>query len=143
VHTRILLTAGGLNANGRRRYRSWLTKTSSGLGLRLRAPFKRFGRIVKQPRACTKIWQTSNRRYLLWFHNNGTTRYNNGLNAGSRNLAWLSAERHKFSPILKDVSGGRDLRIVPALHGELKHLRLYNRALRTSDAVGNFHALAR
>ncbi len=53
------------------------------------------GRIVKQPRACTKIWQTRNGRYLLWFHNNGTTTYNNGLNAGSRNIAWLSAGRLK------------------------------------------------
>jgi hypothetical protein len=53
------------------------------------------GRIVKQPRACTKIWQTSNGRYLLWFHNNGTTSYNGGPNAGSRNLAWLSAGRLK------------------------------------------------
>jgi hypothetical protein len=49
----------------------------------------------------------------------------------------------RFSPILKDISGGRDLRIAPDLHGELKHLRLYNRALRTSEAVGNFHALVR
>jgi hypothetical protein len=48
------------------------------------------GRIVKQSRACTKIWKTRNGRYLLWFHNNGTTNYNNGLNSGSRNLAWLS-----------------------------------------------------
>ena len=53
------------------------------------------GRIVKQPRACTKIWQARNGRYLLWFHNNGTTTYNNGLNAGSRNIAWLSAGRLK------------------------------------------------
>lgn len=51
------------------------------------------GRIIKQPRACAKIWKTQNGRYLLWFHNNGTTTYNNGLNAGSRNLAWLSAGR--------------------------------------------------
>lgn len=51
------------------------------------------GRIVKQPRACTKIWKTKNGRYLLWFHNNGTTTFNNGLNAGSRNIAWLSAGR--------------------------------------------------
>jgi hypothetical protein len=49
------------------------------------------GRIVKEPRACTKLWKTRNGRYLLWFHNNGTTTYNNGLNAGSRNIAWLSA----------------------------------------------------
>jgi len=48
------------------------------------------GRIVKQPRACTKIWKTSNGRYVLWFHNNGTTTFNNGMNSGSRNIAWLS-----------------------------------------------------
>jgi hypothetical protein len=53
------------------------------------------GRIMKQPRACTKIWQARNGRYLLWFHNNGTTSYSGGLNAGSRNLAWLSAGRLK------------------------------------------------
>ncbi len=48
------------------------------------------GRVVKQSRACTKIWKTRNGRYLLWFHNNGTTTYNNGLNSGSRNIGWLS-----------------------------------------------------
>ncbi len=48
------------------------------------------GRMMKQSRACTKIWKTKNGRYLLWFHNNGTTTYNNGINAGSRNLGWLS-----------------------------------------------------
>jgi hypothetical protein len=49
----------------------------------------------------------------------------------------------RFSPILKDISGARDLRIAPDLHGELQHARIYNRALRTSEAVGNFHALPR
>ena len=49
----------------------------------------------------------------------------------------------RFSPILKDVSGGRELRIAPDLHGELKHVRLYNRALRVTEAIGNYHALAR
>jgi hypothetical protein len=49
------------------------------------------GRIMKESRACTKIWKTREGHYLLWFHNNGTTTYNNGLNAGSRNIAWLSA----------------------------------------------------
>jgi len=53
------------------------------------------GRIMKQPRACTKIWRTRNGRYLLWFHNNGTTTYNNGLNSGSRNIAWLSGGQLK------------------------------------------------
>jgi hypothetical protein len=51
------------------------------------------GRVIKQPRACTKIWKTKNGNYLLWFHNNGTTTYNNGLNSGSRNIAWLSGGR--------------------------------------------------
>ncbi len=46
--------------------------------------------MVKQPRACTKIWKTRSGHYLLWYHNNGTQTYNNGPNAGSRNLAWLS-----------------------------------------------------
>ncbi|MBN2505697.1 MAG: exo-alpha-sialidase [Verrucomicrobia bacterium] len=49
------------------------------------------GRIMKHPRACAKIWKTRAGRYLLWYHHNGTTTYNNGPNAGSRNLAWLSA----------------------------------------------------
>jgi len=49
------------------------------------------GRGIKQPRACTKIWKTSNNRYLLWFHNNGTHSYSTGVNTGSRNIAWLSA----------------------------------------------------
>ncbi|MBI4659125.1 MAG: hypothetical protein HY735_09810 [Verrucomicrobia bacterium] len=48
------------------------------------------GRIMKQPRACAKIWKTKTGQYLLWYHNNGTTTYNNGPNAGSRNIAWLS-----------------------------------------------------
>ncbi len=50
-------------------------------------------RPIKQPRACPKIWKTRNGRFLLWFHNNSTTTYNNGPNAGSRNVAWLSAGR--------------------------------------------------
>jgi hypothetical protein len=49
----------------------------------------------------------------------------------------------RFSPILKDISGTRDLRIASDLHGELQHARIYNRALRTSEAVGNFQALPR
>jgi hypothetical protein len=49
----------------------------------------------------------------------------------------------RFSPTFKDISGGRDLRVAPDLHGELRHLRVYDRALRTSEAVGNFRALPR
>ena len=48
----------------------------------------------------------------------------------------------RFNPTFKDISGGRDLQIAPDLHGELKHLRLYNRALRTSEAIANYHALS-
>ena len=49
------------------------------------------GRVMKQPRACTKVWKTRAGRYLLWYHNNSTITYNNGPNAGSRNIAWLSS----------------------------------------------------
>jgi len=48
----------------------------------------------------------------------------------------------RFNPTFKDISGGRELQIVPDLRGELGHLRLYDRALRSSEAVGNFHALS-
>lgn len=58
------------------------------------------GRRMKQSRACTKIWKTKSGRYLLWFHNNGTTTYNNGPNAGSRNIAWLSGGRLKEGNLL-------------------------------------------
>ena len=47
----------------------------------------------------------------------------------------------RFNPTFKDISGGRNLQIAPDLHGELQHLRVYDRALRTSEAVGNFHTL--
>ncbi len=73
------------------------------------------GRAVKQPRACAKMWKTKDGRYLLWYHNNGTTTYNNGLNAGSRNLAWLAGGRlkdgrlHWSQPeIVAYVDGGLD-----------------------------------
>lgn len=49
----------------------------------------------------------------------------------------------RFSPTLDDIGGARDLCIAPDLHGELRHLCLYNRALRTSEAIGNYHALTR
>jgi hypothetical protein len=49
----------------------------------------------------------------------------------------------RFNPTFKDISGGRELKLAPALHGKLRHVRLYNRALRTTEAVGNFRALTR
>jgi hypothetical protein len=42
----------------------------------------------------------------------------------------------RFSPTLRAPNGAGTLRIAPAV----RSLRLYNRALRTSEAIGNFHA---
>ncbi|MEN6429075.1 MAG: hypothetical protein ABFE13_27315 [Phycisphaerales bacterium] len=42
----------------------------------------------------------------------------------------------RFSPNLRDANGGRTLLIAPNVH----HLRIYNRCLRISEAVGNFQA---
>ena len=46
----------------------------------------------------------------------------------------------RFSPHFYDVTGGPQLRIAPALHGAVTALRIYDRALRVSDAVGNWRA---
>jgi len=43
------------------------------------------GRALKHPRACPKMWRTSEGKYLLWHHNNGTKKFD------GRNPAWLSA----------------------------------------------------
>jgi hypothetical protein len=89
------------------------------------------GRPVKQPRACPKIWKTRNGRFLLWYHNNSTTTYNNGPNAGSRNVAWLTAGReedgfvHWTEPeIVAYVEGGLEGCSYPDLieDGEKVHL---------------------
>ncbi|OPZ81869.1 MAG: hypothetical protein BWY76_02891 [bacterium ADurb.Bin429] len=42
----------------------------------------------------------------------------------------------RFSPTLREANGAATLRIAPAV----RHLRLYNRPLRTSEAVGNWRA---
>ena len=41
---------------------------------------------------------------------------------------------------LRDVSGSRSVRVAAAPNVELARLRIYGRALRTADAVGNYHA---
>jgi len=46
----------------------------------------------------------------------------------------------RFSPELGDVSGAGTLRLAPKLRGRLKRLRVYERYLRTSEAVANYHA---
>ncbi len=46
----------------------------------------------------------------------------------------------RFSPWLREVNGAEVLTIAPNLRGALTHLRLYTRALRVSEAVGNWRA---
>jgi len=41
---------------------------------------------------------------------------------------------------LRDVTGGESLRVAPSWKGTLGRVRVYSRPLRTSEAVGNFHA---
>jgi hypothetical protein len=47
----------------------------------------------------------------------------------------------RFSPHLRDVNGAETLRIAPGLDGELERVRIYGRALRTSEVIGNYCAL--
>ena len=46
----------------------------------------------------------------------------------------------RFPPELGDVNGREDVSLAPMLSGRLGGLRIYNRYLRTSEAVGNFSA---
>lgn len=46
----------------------------------------------------------------------------------------------RFSPTLQVPNGSSTLRIAPTMQGAVRSLRLYSRALRTSEAVGNFGA---
>jgi hypothetical protein len=46
----------------------------------------------------------------------------------------------RFSPHLRSLQGDKELRIGQNLDGELQRLRIYNRYLRTSEAIGNFRA---
>jgi hypothetical protein len=46
----------------------------------------------------------------------------------------------RYNPNLLGVAGEKMLRIGVNLQGELKRLRIYNRALRTSEAIGNYRA---
>jgi hypothetical protein len=46
----------------------------------------------------------------------------------------------RFSPNLQSANGAPTLRIGPGFEGEILRLRLYGRALRTSEAIGNFRA---
>jgi hypothetical protein len=46
----------------------------------------------------------------------------------------------RFSPNFRSLEGDAYLRIAEKLNGELLRLRIYNRYLRTSEAIGNFRA---
>ena len=46
----------------------------------------------------------------------------------------------RFDPKVGDINGSDKLRIAPSFAGEVLHLRVYDRYLRTSEAVGNFQA---
>ncbi len=46
----------------------------------------------------------------------------------------------RFKRELGDVNGAANATLAPQLFGEMKGLRVYNRALRTSEAVANFRA---
>ena len=55
--------------------------------------------------------------------------------AADRQFGW-----GRFSPHLRDVNGAPVLRIHSPNQGTLEHLRIYNRALRTSEVIANFRA---
>lgn len=46
----------------------------------------------------------------------------------------------RYSRDLRGMSGGPDLRIGPGFSGRIERVRIYGRALRTSEAIGNFRA---
>ena len=46
----------------------------------------------------------------------------------------------RFDPAMDNVNGKRAVTLAPTLIGELKTLRVYDRYLRTSEAVGNYRA---
>jgi hypothetical protein len=55
------------------------------------------GKVIKNPRANTKVWRLKSGRYLLWFHNHGRI---SNLGFDGRDVAWLSAGLEKDGEIL-------------------------------------------
>ena len=53
----------------------------------------------------------------------------------SRQFGW-----GRFSPNLRYANGSETLRIGPHLHGEVRSLRIYDRYLLTSEAIGNYRS---
>ncbi|MBT7303121.1 MAG: hypothetical protein HN849_26555 [Victivallales bacterium] len=48
----------------------------------------------------------------------------------------------RFSPNLRHANGSQTIRIAPAFHGAVRHVRAYDRALTTTEAIGNWRSLA-
>jgi len=46
----------------------------------------------------------------------------------------------RFHPNLKDANGANRATVAPNMRGEVERLRIYDRYLRTSEAVANYHA---
>ena len=46
----------------------------------------------------------------------------------------------RFDVALGDVNGSKELRVAPSHDGKVHLVRVYNRAIRTSEAVGNYRA---
>jgi hypothetical protein len=42
---------------------------------------------------------------------------------------------------LSDVTGGGSMRVAPDFRGEVGLVRIYDRALRTTEAIGNYRAV--
>ena len=59
--------------------------------------------------------------------------FNDGGTVRECGFGWFDAD-------LGDVNGGDVLRLAPSLNGSLRLLRIYDRPLRVSEAIGNFHA---
>jgi hypothetical protein len=55
---------------------------------------------------------------------------------------WRQFGWGRFSPNLRHVQGANVLRIAPWVQGHIHSLRVYNRILRTAEAVGDFYAWA-
>ena len=46
----------------------------------------------------------------------------------------------RLDPRLTDVNGAASAKLAPLVQGEIRKLRIYNRYLLTSEAIGNYRA---
>lgn len=47
----------------------------------------------------------------------------------------------RFNPYLQSVSGAKELKIGPSVNGTVKSVNVYDRALKVSEAIGNYNAV--